>query len=308
MRSSLMAKWGQFGLIILLFFSAMTVAVLVMLYFVLIPPNRNTSQDSADKGSYELDVITRWDQAVFIPDCRKNYAETMPSRACGGSGEIVMQYFQGPDKVPRNQNFNVVEISSLPNMFVNRIASAMYPSQYFTLHKRCTEREVSALMDWIASDLDIQRDDVITVTYLSPEDPWAFCLHRDGRSWDSDIRRGREPVLEYHEFWLWRSGRVIGVAKCSSTARRRTETKIFPHCGFDLWWGGGNYQMSIGAGIPAASFRIVLTRLDSVTETFWNVHREEIAEYQFDRSLFYSTLVLSERAEHTLSQLERDVK
>ncbi len=209
--------------------------------------------------------------------------------------------------MPRNAKNYETDIGFLPNTLANRLASATSFSDYNTLHERCGENSIKALSDWAIADPEVNRSNVLTVTYLSPVDPWAFCLHRDNHSWDYDLGHGKEPVLERHEFWIWRGSKIIGGAKCSTVERRDRTTKTFPQCNIDLWFDQGDYAMAIGGGLPAASFRKVLTRLEPLTRYFWIHFESKIEGQDFDKTLFYPPIALTERAQQVLAKIEANV-
>ncbi|WP_456390568.1 hypothetical protein [Profundibacter sp.] len=295
MRFTVRALW--FIVIALLLFYA-------ALYFAFFRPGSPLNPDLSDRDNFEVNEIIRWDQNRLIPDCRENYAQTMPGRVCDGT---TMQYFQGPAKVPRNGKTYKTDIDFLPNAFANILASATSISEYNTLHERCGEDDIKALSEWAKTDPEINHSDVLTISYLAPDDPWAFCLHQDNHSWDYDLRQGKKPVLERHVFWIWRGGNVVGRAHCSTIERNGPATKTYPQCNINLWFDHGDYAMVIGGGLPAASFRKVLMRLEPITRYFWKHFEPEIEGRDFDKTLFYPPVVLNERAQQMLAKIEVNV-
>lgn len=296
MRFIIRALW--FIVIALLLFYA-------ALYFVILRPGSPLNPDLSDRDNFEVNVIIRWDQNTLIPDCRENYAQTMPGRVCRGK---TMQFFTGPSRVRRNGKTYKSDIGFLPNTFTNKLASATSFSEYNTLHNRCGEDHIKALSDWAKTDPEVNRSDVLTVTYLEPDAPWAFCLHRDNHSWDYDLGHGKDPILERHEFWIWRGGKIVGGANCSTIQRRGHNLKIYPQCSIDLWFDHGDYAMTIGGGLPAASFRKVLMQLEPMTRFFWKHLEAEIEGQDFDKTLFYPPVMLNERAQKMLAEIEENVK
>ncbi|WP_310621329.1 hypothetical protein [Flexibacterium corallicola] len=266
------------------------------------------SVDLSDRDS-KLGLRIIWDQNKLIPNCRENYAETIPGRICN---RRTFQYIDGPSKVPRNDKKYRTDISFLPNTLANLLGSSTRISNIFTLHKRCTETEIQALAKWSKADAQLQREDVLTVSYLSPNDPWSFCLHQDRRSWDTDLRNGIEPVLASQEFWIWRGGEVIGTVECSIAHRspgggRNKKSKIFPQCNIQLNFGKGDYQMRIGS-FPAANIHVMLSRLGPMTRDFWGRFEKIIAQHEFDKELYYPPVHFSERTLDIIKQIEEQVR
>ncbi|GHB50676.1 hypothetical protein GCM10007094_44730 [Pseudovibrio japonicus] len=266
------------------------------------------SVDLSDRDS-KLGLRIIWDQNNLIPNCRENYAETMPGRTCD---RRTFQYIDGPSKVPRNEKEYKTPIDFLPNTLANSLAFSTGVGGNYTVHERCTEKEIQALAEWAKANQKLQRDDVLTVSYLSPNDPWAFCFHEDSWAWDTDLRQGIERVFQNQVFWIWRGGEVVGTASCSIARRspgggRNYKSKIFPQCSIELNFGQGDYQMRISP-FPAANLRVMLSRLGPMTRDFWMRFEETIALHDFDKDLFFPKVHFSDRTQNILKQIEEQVR
>ncbi|KZL23314.1 hypothetical protein PsWM33_03503 [Pseudovibrio sp. WM33] len=265
------------------------------------------SVDLSDRDSrFGLRII--WDQNELIPNCIKNYAELNTSSKCD---DTISQLFTETLKnAPITKKFEI-NLNFLSRSLSNVLKASTYISDVFTLHNRCTGVEIKELSEWVSANAEIHRDDVLTITYLSQEDPWVFCFHQDGRFWDLDLQDGKEPILEHREFWIWRGGKVKGTVSCSTPLfafRRRSQgAKVFPHCGVTLYFGQDNFQMTIGS-FPAANLRTVLQRLKPMTQIFWQRTDASVRNYNFERSLFYPPVRFTSEVKAVLEQVEREVK
>ncbi len=298
------------------FFYTLSICFLSMLALLTYPRAQTPAQhqkilDSVDLSDRDSKLGLRiiWDQNKLIPNCRENYAETMPGRICNSR---TYQYINGPSKVPRNEKTYKTPIDFLPNTLANLLASSTSVGGNYTVHERCTEQEIQALADWAKANQKLQRDDVLTVSYLSPKDPWAFCFHEDRWAWDTDIRQGIELVLANQVFWIWRGGEVVGTSSCSVAHRspgggRNYKSKIFPQCSIELNFGQGDYQMQIGP-FPAANLRVMLSRLGPMTRDFWARFEDIIAQHDFDKNLFFPKVHFSDRTQNILKQIEEQVR
>lgn len=257
----------------------------------------------------DLDIITRWRPADFEPNCRANYEETLPERYCGFLGHATMQYMDGPNAVPRSeQKIEGLDLSDLPNVFVNLTTQSYTKNEHTTLSERCTAEVVGEMLAWMEQTPEIQRNDVITVTDLSPDEPWFYCLHDSRRDWDRALSKGQIPELTKLNFWLWRSGRIIGWADCSRVTQLDDGRLQSPQCGIDLWWGRGNFKLVIGGSLNAIYFRDVLESLGPKTQRFFDIHSDAIRPYAFDRGLVNVPVELTQRADQQLKILEEMVK
>lgn len=239
---------------------------------------------------YELSERVIWDQKALITDCRENFAR-------GGCQGPVHQFIQGP--FSRDDTIYVAETDFLTHRLKNRLASSTYESKYFSVHERCNESALAALNDWRRTITSTEAEEVIFVSYLSPQDPWFFCFHRDRWAASSRVAETSKFELEFREFWLWHEGFVVGEVQCGTLYRRNSDSPRFPQCNINLSFANGDVQMHIGP-FPAASIRSALHGIDSMTHKFWQRIRGDLQSYGVQKDLFYRQVAFSDRAAREL--------
>lgn len=246
------------------------------------------SLDLSDRDP-ELNIRIIWKQTDLIPGCRQNFR---PGAACDS---ITFQLISGP--IPRSQEIPAVDVEFLPNVLVNKLASATYRGVHSEVSKYCTGESVEALLAF----RNAQRpwlNDRLRLTYLSLDDPWFFCFHRNNRAAAKARSEGRPIDLRDNVFWIWRADRIVGRANCSTPGSVPNS-----QCNLDLYFDDGNIIMSISP-FDAVNLRLALSSLAPMTRRFWELTDVDTAAWGIDESLYVPGIRFDDRAKAKLDAIE----
>ena len=257
-----------------------------------------------DRPQYEFNLRKDWLLKDFVPDCNENYSQFLRENGCE-DGRII-QYVLGPDKVSRADVDLGGGAEKLPNTFINGIKFARFLDTSKDLNQFCTPDVIANFLSWISTNEQISRSDVLTITYLSPTDPWSYCIHRDFVDWIFAFQEGSPQIEEHYSFIIWKSGQAVGQAECSSTKIARPGQRHFPHCNINLWFGRGDYEMSIGGAFPSVSFKQVITNLDHYTQRFWRLFPEKLQGSDINFEVFNAPVKLGDGAQTAFRKIESE--
>ena len=246
----------------------------------------------------ELSERIIWDQSVLIPNCRKNFKPA----ACDS---LVFQYIQAP--FTRDEAVYVIDTTFLSHSLKNLLGSSTYESERYSVHKRCNESALTALDKWRKSVDGTDLENAVFVTFLSSDDPWVFCFHRDRWQASLALDESSQFDLEYREFWLWHAGKVVGQIQCGTLYRLRSDARRFPQCKFKLNFVNGEVQMEIGP-FPAASLRDALFSIDLMTSKFWQSTERDFRAYGIQKELFSREILLDSKAAAALAVIEAETR
>lgn len=264
------------------------------------PSQHQKILDSVDLSERDPELNERiiWEQNELIPNCKENFQPA-------GCYRTTHQFIQWP--FPRSKNVYKTDISFLSNGLANRLAFATHVSQYSNVHEYCTDNAISSLNDWKKSSERANLEEYIYITYLSSNDPWFFCFHRDNSRIVTDLEASPQFELESREFWIWHNGVVVGEVQCGTLYSSRSDRKKFPQCTFYLSFANGDARMSIGP-FPAASLRRALLSLTPMTQNFWKRTELDTMTYGIEEGLFYHPPVFDIDAESMILTIEAETR
>ncbi|MFV1443340.1 hypothetical protein VXL47_17505 [Phaeobacter sp. JH20_30] len=264
------------------------------------PSQHQELLNTLDLSERDREVSERiiWVQSALIPNCRKNFEPA----ACDS---LVFQYIQAP--FTRDEATYVIDTTFLSHSLKNLLGSSTFESEHFSVHKRCDESALIALDKWRKSIDGTDFENAVFVTFLSPDEPWFFCFHRDRWQASLALDESSQFDLEYREFWLWHAGKVVGQVECGTLYRRRSDARRFPQCKFKLNFLNGEVQMEIGP-FPAASLRDAMFSIDLMTSKFWRSIERDLRVYGVQKELFYREVLLDPEAGVAMTAIDAETR
>jgi len=204
------------------------------------PDQHRAILDRLDLSHREPELSKRviWNQTDLIPMCRKNFRAYS---TCDGKTYQLLQW-------PNNRSDQVysTDTSFLSHQLANRLSSSTYVGKYSVTYKYCTEDVIRSLSAWQAQNTGINRDDTISLTYLSPASPWFVCFSRDKFRVAHELEKTGQFDQEHYEFWLWINGRVVGDIECDTGFNPYGNSRVFPQCGGSLTFFKRRSDFEIG--------------------------------------------------------------
>lgn len=240
----------------------------------------------------------------LIPDCRENHPQSGWRRQCGDG---VFVYFQGPYAIDVSSGPWVADLPFLNWALANLLRSSVGQSEYHSLSEHCTAQAIGALQDWITATPDLADAQAITVTYLSPDDPWAWCMHIDAFSWDYGRRHGQPPRDRSHEFWLWWKGEIVGQMNCRMANTGQDPQAVSPQCNLFFDFERGKYRLVI-APFAAANVGSVLRRSPAIARAFLAEFADETGALGLPAEMLEQGIFITTGAEAAFSHIEAEIQ